>query len=581
MAKLVKLEIKSFRGVGDLTLNFNNDQNIVCFIGRGDSGKSTILEAISAVLSPSWNLVFYDTDFHNCNPKNSIEIKASLTNFPDKLLSEEKFGLYVRALDSTSKEIIDNVILDDIDGTLKPILTIKLFVDEGLEPKWTVTNDRQQDDKQISSSDRAMLNCYMVSDYLDRHFSWNKGNPLYALLKTMDQQEVSEEKNVVLKSLRDAKSEIDRHQFEELKEVTDLIKAQAASLGLNILNAHTTLDFKELSVKEGRISLHEDAIPFRLKGKGSKRLASLAIQSALVCNGGIMLVDEVEQGLEPDRIKQLVRSLKQNDSGQVFLTTHSREVIAELDASDLTLIIRDQDNSTIESRQLSNSREELQAAIRGCSEAFFAKKVIVCEGKTEIGICRALDKYRKTKNLSLMAFKDCAYVLGEGSSLVPRTKEINCAGFRTALFCDSDSQTVNHEKSSLKAEKVKVIDCEDKKNIETQVFHDLPWDGIKELINYFLGTHKTINLELLKDSIRLKYPAGKEFPEDFPEKDTSDLRAALAEVSTTKNKEWFKRIDHGEFLGDVIFKYIDGMDSNVHLKKMLLSLSHWIDSDGL
>ncbi len=54
-----------------------------------------------------------------------------------------------------------------------------------------------------------------------------------------------------------------------------------------------------------------------MKGKGSKRLASFAIQSALVEAGGIMLVDEIEQGLEPDRIKQLVRTLKEQKSGQI------------------------------------------------------------------------------------------------------------------------------------------------------------------------------------------------------------------------------------------------------------------------
>ena len=469
MAKLVKLKINNFRGLENLPLTFNCDQNLICFIGRGDSGKSTILEAISAVLSPSWNLAFHDTDFHNCDPQNPIEIEASLINFPEKMLSDEKYGLYIRTLDPISNEITDDVTsLDKIDERSKPVLTIKLLVDESLQPKWTVTNTRLQEDKLISGADRALLNCYMVSDYLDRHFSWNKGNPLYALLKTTDSQEVSAEKNVIIQSLREAKNKIDEYQFEGLQEVTDLIKDQAATFGLNIRNVNTTLDFKELSIKDGRISLHEDEIPFRLKGKGSKRLASLAIQSALVSNGGVMLVDEIEQGLEPDRAKQLVRSLKQHQVGQIFLTTHSREIITELESQDLALVIRDKDNSAVEVRQISHQKEELQAAVRACSEAFFAKKVIVCEGKTEIGICRALDKYRKRKTLPLMSFANCAYVLGEGSSLVSHTKEINDAKFNTALFCDSDSQIVNDAKPDLKTAKIDIFDCEDSKNIETQ-----------------------------------------------------------------------------------------------------------------
>ena len=179
MAKIVKLEINNFRGLVSLLLTFNLDQSLICFVGRGDSGKSTILEAISIALSPSWNLPFHDTDFHNCEPKNPIEIKVSLIDFPEKFLSDDKFGLYLRSLNSDSGEIVDDFV-DETDEASKPVLTIRLFVDESLEPKWTITNTRQQEDKPISGFDRALLNCYMISDYLDRHFSWNKGNPLYA-----------------------------------------------------------------------------------------------------------------------------------------------------------------------------------------------------------------------------------------------------------------------------------------------------------------------------------------------------------------------------------------------------------------
>ena len=34
MAKLVKLEIKNFRGIKELTLELEHTQNIVCLIGR-------------------------------------------------------------------------------------------------------------------------------------------------------------------------------------------------------------------------------------------------------------------------------------------------------------------------------------------------------------------------------------------------------------------------------------------------------------------------------------------------------------------------------------------------------------------
>ena len=68
MSHITKLSIKNYRGIKELTHDFGNEKFIV-LIGRGDSGKSTILSAIYAVLSPSWNMTFSDLDFYNQDTK--------------------------------------------------------------------------------------------------------------------------------------------------------------------------------------------------------------------------------------------------------------------------------------------------------------------------------------------------------------------------------------------------------------------------------------------------------------------------------------------------------------------------------
>jgi len=578
MAKLVQLEIKNYRSIENLVLNFDPASNLVCFIGRGDSGKTTILEAISAVLSPVWNLAFHDTDFYNCDHTRSIEILASLIDLPDKLINANRFGMHLRGFDLTTKAISDDLTDDEANAGLEHLITIKLQVDEDLEPKWTLTNSREQEDIPVNASERELLNCCLIADHVDRHFSWNKGNPLYALLKAMDKKSEPEEKNVIIRSMRAAKVHIDKHTFSELQEVTGIVAMQAAALGLNILNSGNTLDFKELSIKDARISLHEELIPFRLKGKGSKRLISLAIQLALVKNGGMMLVDEVEQGLEPDRIRHLVRVLKENVGGQVFLTTHSRDAITELGAEPLCLILKDKDLALIEGKSLNYTYESLTKAVRACPEAFFAKKIIVCEGATEIGICRALDKYRKKQGKKPMSFKDCAYVDGTGNSLIDRIQAIAGADMGTALLCDSDNTEVNGRKQELLRQGILIFDCEDSNCIETQVFKDLPWKGVQDLIDFAQKTHKKNDIKAIESAVKEKLPNGFKFDQGWLQVDHPDLRSAISFVSITKNKEWFKRVDLGEFLGDVIFNHFEAMADTTHLKKTLTTLSNWIDN---
>ena len=575
MAKLVKVEIKNFRGIKELTLEFNHTHNIVCLIGRGDSCKSTILEAIASVLSQSWNLSFNDSDFYNCDHNNAIEIIAHMVDLPEKLMDINRFGLFLRNYNPDTKTISDDIEQAEAPGIMA-LLSVKLVVDHTLEPEWTVTNSREQVDKRISSNERGQFNCYMVADNFDRHFSWNKGNPLYNILKSGEIEAIPGEKNVIIETLRIAKSRIDAHDFPELKEVTDLITEGAAHLGLDITGSRTTLDFKDLSIKDNRVSLHDEQVPFRLKGKGSKRLVSFAIQLAFVKNGGLMLVDEIEQGLEPDRVRQLVRSLKEIGEGMIFITTHSREVIVELGSPALCLLIRDKKGIKMESRSLALNEETLTKVVRACPEAFFAKKVIVAEGATEVGICRALDAYRINSGRKALSFQNCAYVDGNGDTLLNRVKAIQESGINTALFCDSDKNVINAEKAGMQRKGIKVIDCENMNCLEQQVFKDLPWDAIKDLLDYVLRTKYNGNDISLEESVKSKYSAGQVFPADWKDNEASLTREAIGLVAW--RKEWFKRIDHGEMLGKIIFRYFDKMPDGQHLKNMFTELSNWIDN---
>ena len=63
MAVLHRLSIKNFRGIKDFDQVFG--AGLTCIIGRGDSGKSTILDAINYTFSSSWGIHFNDSDFYN------------------------------------------------------------------------------------------------------------------------------------------------------------------------------------------------------------------------------------------------------------------------------------------------------------------------------------------------------------------------------------------------------------------------------------------------------------------------------------------------------------------------------------
>ena len=85
------LSINNFRGIHEMEWALP-DKAFFCLIGRGDSTKSTILEALRRIFYPQWNLVFDDADFYQCKPDNAIRIEAILGGIPEEFRDLENYG---------------------------------------------------------------------------------------------------------------------------------------------------------------------------------------------------------------------------------------------------------------------------------------------------------------------------------------------------------------------------------------------------------------------------------------------------------------------------------------------------------
>ena len=565
MAKIFDLSIKNFKGIKEFKYIFGK-KDFICLIGRGDSGKTTILEAISLVLSPKWNIPFIDTDFYKCNIEESIEIEATLYDILEKLLRESKFALYTRGIDFNSNEV-----KDEIEDNLEIALSVKLVVDKTLEPKWYIVNERQEQ-IEINSSDRALFKMFFISDYLDRHFSWNTGSPLYSLLKNQDSLEEFDN-SVILNSLRTAKAAIDNSSFPTFDNVIENIKSTSKELGLNINDISTTVDFKEFMLKDDKVSLHENNIPLRLKGKGTKRLLSIAIQLELLKSGGIILVDEIEQGLEPDRAQHLAKMLRNAPYGQIFITTHSRDVLVELSYDNLFMM---------KDSELIDFDESLQDCLRVSPEVFFAKRILVCEGATEVGFCRAINDYRIDKGMRNMSLLGVKITDGKGNNQIKYTKGFVETKFSICLFCDSDVEIVNNEKITLINNGVILCDCDNLYALEHQIFNDLPWNGVKDLIALREEEQEFSSIEQSLGDIVKKH-IGTSLSKNWFTEDTIEIRKALGQLSTKKDKKqdksWFKTIEKGYKLGKICLNYYDSMNDNQRLKQQIKILMEWIDND--
>jgi hypothetical protein len=298
----------------------------------------------------------------------------------------------------------------------------------------------------------------------------------------------------------------------------------------------------------GAISLHENNVPLRNKGIGSKRLIAAAMQMQL--NGGksIALVDEIEMGLEPHRIRGVILRLKKTRQ-QLFTTTHSPVVIRELSVSDNELYVCRRDGMGVVKVESMGIVADIQGAVRFNAEAFLGSKVVACEGPTEIGCLRAYDVFRfDAHNPPVWSLATSYFNCGGGGSIKVVCPQLIQLGYQTAVLCDNDAQDQlsDEDVRSLAIAGTHVCQWNSGNSTERQLLVDLHWRDVPELLRVIADAHDTLTHATIVDSIRKDSRAVALAltidPNEWPESHL--LRQVIGDLA--HESKWIKRIDYAE-----------------------------------
>lgn len=568
------LSINNFRGIK--TFEWSITQKFNCLIGSGDSCKSTILDAIECLLYDGRSLQLCDADFYNLDTNNPIIIEGVIGNLPTDLLTEDKFGL-------DKKGWKDGVISDSIADDTEEVIVLRLTVGQDLEPKWKVVSNRFPDEgRDIGLWDRQKIASVKVGNYFDNQFNWGKGSPLYKFSgQSIDAM------SALLTVSRNARNSVDDSKFADLSTTSTSVEGMARKFGVNINNSFSPkIDPRTFVGTTTPIVLCDGDVPIRMSGLGSKRLLMLSMQYQRNGISNVVLADEIEHGLEPHRLRLLINNLKSGvvmDSGsdsvkqQVFITTHSPIVVSEIDDGDVNVVIRDILSGDLTIKQIPN---ELMGVIEKNAEAVFGKKIIICEGKTEIGFCRAFDEYWSNQGYSPFGQVGVSFANGNGQQLAEITIAFAQLGFDTALIKDSDNDSQMSRLGEISAFNTCLVDCLPGDCLEQVIFKIIPWDGVDTLIKYVerkdsmkqkirnqvAGKLKINPAELHGDVYSwVKKYAGKE----------DELRKAIGDASHSHDASWFKTVSGGHKLGQVVSQNLTQISTS-DLGKKIEKLKKWI-----
>src|SRR5258707_5415941 len=99
MARIRHILIENFRTIRNL--EWFPSAGVNCLVGAGDSGKSTILDAIDCCLGARKSVPFNDADFFEMDVSKPLKIWVTLGELDDSLKTLDGYGLFVRGVNST------------------------------------------------------------------------------------------------------------------------------------------------------------------------------------------------------------------------------------------------------------------------------------------------------------------------------------------------------------------------------------------------------------------------------------------------------------------------------------------------
>lgn len=539
------LEIKRYRGIEELT--WLPHPGINCLIGPGDSGKSTILFAISLLLSPTNNSQLSEFDYYNRKISEGFEIEAFIGGedliecFKSERVPPLWGWLHEKPCPLPDENGAEPVLKCRVKGTADLELEYHLVNPCGEEVLFTSSLRRKMALSQLSGETTAHRNLRLGQGSLLDQFL-EKPNLRPILLESMasasQDVELPEKVTQALGNLRTVFTD---------SGIEGTINLGVVPLQSNALsNMFCLVRGEDIKV----------AIPLAYSGVGTKKMAIISLAKALINCTPIIVIDEPETGLEPYRQRSLMKQISQKigSKGQAFFTTHSTSVISALTPENLWRV-----SSGTSILNLNTPSQSLTRVILNSPEAFLSKYPVVCEGATEVGLFRVLSAQYSTEDFEALGL----YFLDGGGqpASINITNDFIRAGIKCGAFLDKEKEHQG-KRTALQQDPACIFGTwEEVADIEEAICKWLSIQQLELVVDAYINLNSNTNdksgkrlglIKRLKDRFKDTSPALNETDMHTLNElsgvcDDIKLRNALLKIM--KDDNWFKSYEGGYTLG--------------------------------
>ena len=454
--KVTSIRIRNFRGIKDLNLELDE---ATVLIGENNCGKTSVLDALRLCLreiGPRRRVVFDTLDFHlpddEAEPSSADPIQIDVT------FSEQTSGEWRDELTGQlNRDGILQVSDDDRGYVCIRVTCAYDAVDRDFAQNWSFLNLSGEsltavDVRALTRLQQEVSYFYLTALRDAAHHFDAKGPFWRPFLK--DSQLSIEKTAEIEQKLREVNELVvsSHASFEQvyraLRRVQDVVPL--ASGEVVSIEAVPGRMFDMLAKAQINLGTTTGAkIPIGRHGEGTQSLAVLMLFSAFLeawSEGTpIIALEEPEAHLHPSAIRalwHLVRDL----GGQKLISTHSGDLIAEVDVRNIRRLARTPDGITsfrVPTNLLSDEEmRKLNYHIREArGELVFARCWLLVEGETETWVytaaARALDENLHREGVRLVEYRqsDVGWLI----------KVANALGIGWYCVGDNDNERQNTE----------------------------------------------------------------------------------------------------------------------------------------
>jgi predicted ATP-binding protein involved in virulence len=331
-----QLRMQSFRGISDLTLDFDPQLNVL--IGNNGSGKSSILDCLSAFLnhiadqvkilypnkdnflramSGQSKNIFLDDDISTGSTES---LKTSL----ETIFNSVNIGYTIKKVRYEFSNVSSLLAQERQDSYLTQNLSIPTLVTTDKIPTlvyYSVKRDILFDDFQDSQDDKnySILNAYNRA-FTGGQVVFNEFFEWFRILEEVENELIRDDPNYRDKQLKSVRQAI----YTFLPEFKDLRIRRLPKLRMTVTKNSVELIINQLSDGEKNL--------LAMVGDLARRLAIANPEMEKPELGsGVVLIDEIELHLHPKWQRMVIPALLRTfPNCQFIITTHSPQVLGEV-----------------------------------------------------------------------------------------------------------------------------------------------------------------------------------------------------------------------------------------------------------